>query len=552
LSASANNLQAGQAVPANGLWTRIASALRRRLRRYPQDPRVMLLRGAVDTAGAKAPQADAPLIAVQCLEDPLYFALMSAMCEQLRKLRGVRIELVVVRSISSAVGTGVARNLARSSWLGWIVTNQWIRAFGDLAQGVAYRSQSLMHPVADTLDWLRSWVTWLRARDNPAWADLRIDGVRVGDLIIDSYLRFSPSPRFDSRSTFTRRILWQAYRDVRMARRYFRRRRPHAYLTSYATYVEHGIPVRVALLEGIRVLSFGNFTRFSKELTVQDWFHTADTSDYRAAFAALDDRPRRLAEAEQQLCLRLGGGVDPATSYMKVSAYAGAGAAVPDLSDAVVVFLHDFYDSPHVYDELVFDDFWTWACFTIDTLQAAGVRCFVKPHPNQVALSGDATRRLLDKYPDLGVLPTRVSNTQLVEAGMRCGVTVYGTVAHELAYFGVPSIACARHPHHSFDFCRTARSVEEYAAYLREAGHRPLGPAEMREQALAFYYMHNLHCDADAASLRARFIALWKACHDEDGQSAVLLREFNELRLSPAFQAFVDRLAALPRGAAQR
>jgi hypothetical protein len=549
LSTSAEQLTAGSSGRGwSQLIGRLMSGVRRRLRRYPAEPRVQLLRDAIDAPAVR--RDDGPLIAVQCLEDPLYFGLFAAVAARMREASGARIELVVVRSISSAIGSGWMQSIARSSWLGWLVSNQWIRAYRGLADGVAYRSQSLLHPFADAVDWVRSWVTWLRERDNPAWAALRIDGVPVGDLIIDSYLRFCPSPHFDSRSRLTRRILWQAYRDVRMARKYFARRRPHMYLTSYSTYVEHGIPARVALLSGIRVFSFGNLTRFGKELTVQDWFHTADTSEYRAAFAALDDRPRRLAEAEQQLRLRLGGAIDAATSYMKVSAYSGGAAAVPDLRDAVVVFLHDFYDSPHVYDQLVFDDFWSWACFTIDTLQAAGIRFVVKPHPNQVALSGDATRRLLQKYPHLGVLPTNVRNTQLVEAGMKCGVTVYGTVAHELAFLGVPTIACARHPHHAFEFCRTARSVEQYGQYLREAGQQQLGPDEMREQALAFYYMHNLHLDTDAAWLRTRFIALWKACHDEGWQSAVLLREFNELRTSPVFQAFVDRLGA--PGAARR
>ena len=544
MSTSANNLHASEAAPANGLWTRVVNSIRRRLLRYPEDSRVMLLRDAIDTAGMRAPQGDAPLIVVQCLEDPLYFALMSAICAQLRKLRGVRIKLVVVRSISSTVGTGFTRRLVRSGWIGRTVSNQWIRAFGDIVQGVGYRSQGLAHPVADALDWLRSWPLWWRARRGADFEKLAIDGVQVGDLIIDSYLRFRPAPRFDAGSQFARYVIWQACRDVRRARRYFRMHRPTMYLTSYTTYIEHGVVARVALLEGARVWSFGNFIRFGKQLSTADWFHTPNTDDYRLRFDALDRQAERLAQAEQQLRVRLGGGIDAATSYMRVSAYAGTTAPLPDLRSAVVVFLHDFYDSPHVYDQLVFPDFWTWACFTIDTLRAAGVRFAVKPHPNQVALSGDATQRLLARYPELIVLPTQASNVQLVEAGIAAGVTVYGTVCHELAYLGVPTIACARHPHHSFAFTRTARSVEEYAQYLRTAHELPLDREEMRRQALVFYYMHNLSADATSAALREQFIAFWRSCAGSEVAPGTLLARFAELREGPQFREFVAGLAA--------
>src|SRR5262249_4742192 len=152
----------------------------------------------------------------------------------------------------------------------------------------------------------------------------------------------------------------------------------------------------------------------------------------------------RLKEAQQQLEVRLGGGIDPATSYMRVSAYAATSEPLPDVAGAVVVFLHDFYDSPHVYDRLVFPDFWTWVCFTIETLQQAGRKFLLKPHPNQVAPDGNALGTLTARYPGLSVLSSRISNRQLVEAGMICGVTVYGTVGHELAYMGVPCISCAK------------------------------------------------------------------------------------------------------------
>ncbi len=526
------------------LPTLLAGA-RRLWARYPTNPgaaalRASLMRGA--GAGASGGGRGAA-IAIQSTEDPLYFAIFAAIALRLRDAVAASAELVIVRSINGAVGGGWLHALARSGPISWIITRQWQRAYRGLIDGVAYRSQSLAHPLGDLADWFRSRALWRRLRASLNITALEIAGVRVGDLINDSYLRFRPAPRLDVADPFVHRLLWQAHRDIRRARAYFRRRRPGLYLTTYSTYIVHGIAVRVALQEGVPVWAFGSFNQFGKRLTVEDSVHTPDASGYRRAFDALDRPQERLAQAEQQLRLRLSGGIDAATGYMKDSAYADTAEPLPDVRGAVVVFLHDFYDSPHVYHDLVFPDFWSWVCCTIDTLRDAGTPFLLKPHPNQIALSGDALRELQARYDGVAVLSPRVTNAQLVEGGIVCGVTVYGTVAHELAFLGVPTIACARHPHAAFDFCRTAHSVAEYRDLLRTPGLMPVDRREMRRQALAFYYMHNLYGDDDARALKQDFVAFWKACNGTGTDERELVARFERLSASPGFAALVDRLA---------
>lgn len=520
-------------------WTR------RLTRRYPSDTGVAAIREDLvssRTAEAVAPQRNL-VVAVECVESNFYFGLFSALCQGLRARTGAQCDLVVVRSVSGAVGTHWTHWLARSWLLGAPISAQWVRAFRFAAERVAFRSQSWSHPLSDVIDWLHAHKLWRRLRDDQELAALSIKNVPVGDLIADTYLRFCPAPRIDVRDPFVRRLIWQAYRDIRRSRGYFRKRRPQLYLTSYSTYVEHGVPVRVALQEGVRVSSFGNFVQFGRELTAADWFHTPDTSDYRATFQALDHQEDRLRAAEEQLRGRLSGHLDAAMSYMRVSAYAAGTEPVPDVAGAAVLFLHDFYDSPHVYDGMIFHDFWAWTCFTIDTLKAAGRKFWVKPHPNQISLSGAVLQDLRAKYPDLPLLSPRITNVQLVDAGIACGVTVYGTVGHELAYLGVPTIASAKHPHHSFDFCRTARSVEQYREYLQTAEQLPLRKEEMRRQALAFYYMHNLYGGEETLTLRSRYTRFWKDCHNADATDDLLVQRLRELLQAPGFKLQIARLA---------
>jgi hypothetical protein len=355
---------------------------------------------------------------------------------------------------------------------------------------------------------------------------------------------------FKVRDPFALRLIWQAHRDVRRAERYFSRARPLLYLTSYSTYIEHGIPVRVALRHRVPVVSFGGFNRLAKQLTLTDWYHPPSTDHYRADFARLTGPETRLQEAEAQLSARLAGHVDAAMGYMRASAYAKSQTEIPDVGGAVIVFMHDFYDSPHVYADLVFEDFWSWVCCTIETLKSASIKFFLKPHPNQISLSDAAIQQLRERYPDVRFLPSGVSNVQLAKAGIRCGVTMYGSVAHELAYLGVPSIACAKHVHHAFDFCRTARTRDEYIAFLRTPGVMPIEPPEMRTQALAFYYMHNLYGSPEDLDLRARFLGFWKACNDPATPESDVVHAYERFCEAPGLRSMIEGLAVLASRAA--
>jgi hypothetical protein len=479
-------------------------------------------------------------VVIQSVPDKFYFLLFGAIREKLSYRLNGPAELLVVRSVSGAVGEGFLAEIKRSSLVAWLWSAPWVRAYGPLIRSVAYRSAALAQPWADWLDWRRSRALWKSVKSQSDGLSLVVEGIKVGDLVVDSYLRFKPSPCFDVGDPFVRRLIWQALRDVRLGQAYFRSARPKLYLTSYSTYIEHGVAVRVALQAGVQVWSFGNLGQFGKRLSLKDPYHTADFSHYRSSFEALEGQGQRLDDARERLEFRLSGGVDAATSYMRQSAYGKSVDDLPEgLDGAVVIFLHDFYDSPHVYPEMVFHDFWRWICFTIEVLQKNGINFFLKPHPNQIAMSDEALAALSQLYPDLKWLTTGVSNVALARAGITCGVTVYGTVAHELAYMGVPSIGCARHPHHTFDFCRTARTREEYECMLQTHALMPVPKEEMQRQALAFYYMHNLSGADDERQLTSAFLAFWKACNVGDSAEEAVMRSFHDLVGLPAFVHFV-------------
>jgi hypothetical protein len=460
-----------------------------------------------------------PLVAVQAVTDDLFFlGLFGEIAEALRVFRAVRLEAIATQSLNVAESSSWFAFAGLRLALNPLLVRKWLGLYRSFCDGVAYRSVSFS-PVEDWSDWRRAGRCWRGLADRESLTRLEIDGIVVGDLVNDSYLRFKPAPTIDLRDPYLRIILWQMFRDLRRARRYFVRARPAIYLTSYTTYVQHGIPARVALKSGVRVFAFGNYQQFAKEVTQDDWTHTRAPERYAQEFAALPDPASKREIARRVLDARLSGVIDLATSYMRKSAYAESEEEVPDVRGCVVVFLHDFFDSPHVYHDMVFPDFWEWTCLTVQTLRAAGIPFVIKPHPNQI---GENSRVLDELKLHLGgarFISSAITNKQLAKAGVVCAVTVYGTVAHEMAYLGIPSIACARHPHVSFGFCQTAKTRAEYIEMLHGAARIAFDCEWLKRQSLEFCFIHNMGMDDLQLQLRDATLDFRNACGDAETTS---------------------------------
>lgn len=507
------------------------------------------LRTVEDSTGA-TPRGTGgePVVLVEAVEDHYYLALFARVVARIAAERPVRVQQFVPRSLRPA-STSSLINLVKSlCYYNALTDRKWTRLYGSFCGCVAYRSASppllSRTGIADLIDARR---IWKNLESKESLLELEISAIKVGDLIYDSYLRFKPAATVDLKSAYLWIVIWQTLRDLRAARAYLFTVKPAMFLATYSAYIQHGVAVRVALAAGIRVFSFGNHQEFYKQLSPTDWVHTRNPDNYRSGFARLENSAAKLTQAETALSARMAGRIDAATAYMQRSAYEGSAALPAAVSGSLVLFLHDFFDSPHCYRWMIFSDFWDWATFTLALARRANIRIFVKPHPNQVASSKAVVRKLMADYPEATWLSTDTSNRQLAEGGMGCGVSIYGTVAHEMAYLGIPSIAAGHNPHISFSICHTAHSQEEYSRLILNYRNLPRSPERMRRESLEFYCMHNLAGSADEAALRETLIRFRTLLIKSGGylhDGAPFISFAQELSEAPAFRRACRQLAA--------
>ena len=70
----------------------------------------------------------------------------------------------------------------------------------------------------------------------------------------------------------------------------------------------------------------------------------------------------------------------------------------------------------------------------------------------------------------------------------------------------------------------------------------PVPKDEMRRQALAYYYMHNMAGSPDARTLCDAFVKFWRDCNTGEVTEAGVAAGFRALVDLPAFARFVDAL----------
>lgn len=468
-----------------------------------------------------------PTILIQCTEEYYYYSIFAEIINQLKKDNFFFTDQLILRSLRPDSSISLIYFIKSRLVFNRFTDNRWAKLYSSFCDRTAFRSDSPLC-LEDIKLITKAFRIWRNLKSKEELINMRFDGIYVGDLINDSYLRYKPSPTVDINNIYLLVVIWQCLRTLSQSERYFSRIKPKIFLSSYSTYIQHGIPVRVAIKHGITVFTFGNYQEFTKKLNHNDLVHTASHKNYKEQFSTQEKLENKRSKAERHLLKRTSGGIDTATAYMKKSAYEETGEQVPNVKGAIIIFLHDFFDSPHVYNWMIFPDFYEWLTFTIKIARKNNLKLFIKPHPNQITNSESVVTKIKEQYPDIPFLSTGITNKQLVKAGMGCGVTVYGTVAHELAFLGTQIISCGDNPHISFNLCHHAKNKDEYENLLKNFSSLSIDKKIMKEEALAFYYIRNLNAppsDIELLSALAEFrnfMTTFSHTHDFSGYETLI------------------------------
>ncbi|MFT4906446.1 MAG: hypothetical protein ACI978_000511 [Oleispira sp.] len=326
--------------------------------------------------------------------------------------------------------------------------------------------------------------------------NIKFNDVLVGDLIYDTYLRKLSVATVDINDEYLKHLIELSLLIYNKVNSYLLANNVQFIVISHAVYIQYGILARCGARDNINTFVVSKPSKVFCPITKSHYFQTSDHSLYREVFITLDSKESRLEKARDMLVSRLSGEIDAGISYMKKSAYSNdidnnKKSIKSSNKNKVLIMLHCFFDSPHIYNNMVFEDFYEWILCTLNNIDYDVNDVYIKPHPNGINGNDEIIEELKKLYPIANFLDKKISNKQILDDGIDCLITVYGTVSYEFAYQGVTVITVGDNPTSAYDFTLEAKSREEYMCILDNLPNLQVNvnKSDIEE----FVYMHYFH-----------------------------------------------------------
>jgi hypothetical protein len=296
--------------------------------------------------------------------------------------------------------------------------------------------------------------------------DLKFKNIHIGDLIYDTYLRFYKKHTVENlQDNELEKLIYNTINSFYLIDSIISKKRISCLFTSYTSYINHGLTVRICLNKQIPVYVLGSNFFLIKKIKVEFPYHCLQYKEYHK----LDLSQKKLTKVENEMKIRFSGGLDNAIGYMKKSSFTSNNKELKinkkEKKRNVVVFAHDIYDSPHLYKKLLYDDlycFITELCLEISNDNETFY--WIKLHPNAI---GDCNQIITEfinnlKSTNISILTDDYTNLDIIKMVPDLVVTVNGTVGIEMPYFNIPVVALADNPYMNFSFVKTCDSLKEY------------------------------------------------------------------------------------------
>lgn len=312
---------------------------------------------------------------------------------------------------------------------------------------------------------------------------LRYVDVKIGDFIIDSYLK---SYGIDCSSTYKdSKIFELIFESVYLINFYNKIIDPDIYkiiIVTHTQYVYYGILARVSYKKGIQVIETTDAVLLLSNPRNNDKikypsYHSSLMSMIKARILNLEDKEEFIKNSKKNLDARLSGEFnqyDLIAAYNNKKVYSDSELRhtlkINNKKPFVFILAHVFSDAPlSIGETMLFSDYYDWLIFTI---KQAGlnkdINWIVKPHPSSYIYNEDGIVKKIisDLKLDNIFLSPEDFNTSSIQNLAKAIVTARGTAGIEYSCLGIPVILSGNTFYSGFGFTKEPNSKIEYEQIL--------------------------------------------------------------------------------------
>jgi hypothetical protein len=323
---------------------------------------------------------------------------------------------------------------------------------------------------------------------------ITVSDIKIGDLIYDSFLKRYKLDTINIHSHDFKKYLrlfiylfiyWQDF---------FKNNKVKSVISSHCVY-SCGVPVRIAINKNIKC--FIPNSNFLYKLNKKKIFADCEFTEFKKIFSKFSkkEKNKKLFLAKKSLEKRFLGYYSKDIFYSSNLSYKKSDFNKITLSKNkfnILIAAHSFYDSPHVYGDILFEDFGEWLEFlgTLSLKTEKNVQWYIKDGPDYPEYNSFLIEKFVQKYPAIKIIPRDCSHHYLIDK-INLLLTCYGTIAHEYAYFDVPVLnASKNNPHSNYNFCIHPKNLKIYKNIILNA--KKLKLKINKKQIYEFYFMRYL------------------------------------------------------------
>lgn len=362
----------------------------------------------------------------------------------------------------------------------------------------------------------------LYIRKNNQIIDLNFGELNIGLDIYESFLRRGHAT-FDLNNRDLYRELWRGISEYNYFLPFFANKNITSVMVSHDNYVGPGLLTRIAYQFEVPVFLINPFEINLVSKTFQNYERFLK---YRKYFSSqpVDWQRASIKKARKELSKRVNGDIGIGTmKYQTKSSFTHH--RIPrqiriSPNRKLLVLAHDFFDNPHGYRRMHFDDFYQWLVFVVEVCQNEKIDCYIKIHRDFSEIEYRVLMEFKTKFPSVSILDPEVSYHQLYEEGIRFVTTCYGSAGHELPLLGFTVVNASYNPHIAFTFNHHAYTKTEYKKMLVE--QPPLILDEFKkEEIYEFFAVHSYLMWPDSYNLDSYEEFVEYCSNDIFGETAI-------------------------------
>ena len=315
--------------------------------------------------------------------------------------------------------------------------------------------------------------------------NLHFDGVKVGDLIYDTFLKKTGYGTILKLSDL-RAFVTEAVYFYRIFSRIFSSFRIVATVQGHIVYNVFGILARIAVKNGATVYArkpaSGPMT-IKRCSSMEDLFTyelRVDPFEFEPLFKTFLDLGIQEGQRFMQNRFFISNDrsdSDAVTAFSKTKKFYNkkqllSFLGIKNNNPIVCIMSHIFPDAPHSHRQMLYDDYFLWLIETLKIIRKVqGVNWLIKEHPsvqyyNPVHTATKALKEICPQFDNIKMVPPDLNSASLVDI-VDAIVTVRGTAGLEFSTFGIPCILAGESPYSGYGFTIEPYTRKEYAHLLQ-------------------------------------------------------------------------------------